>query len=191
VDFLAVYEDGDSQALSVTQVRPLLQPAGQQPPAGVSIPDLPAEPVAAAAVASAAGDGITQWRLQLVAEAGSSSVTSAAVPVPVADVQELASAIDFSRVEAVVGPAGSGQQQLAQQLLPLISRPWQFSVPAHSAYALVLAPHPASLLDALVSAISQQPPLLLCYAATTALPLSIGQLPMPKGMAYKDDYCYY
>jgi transposase InsO family protein len=176
VYFTAIYEDGDSQGLSVRQVRPLLQPAGQQPPAGVSIPDVPTEPVAAAAVASAAGDSMRQWLQQHVAAAASSSVTATAVPVSAADVQQLVNAVDFSRVETVVGSAGSRQQQLAQQLQPLISRPWQYSVPAHAAYALVLAPAPETLLDALVVAISQQPPILLCYAATAALPISIGQL---------------
>uniref|UniRef100_A0A383WK87 Uncharacterized protein n=1 Tax=Tetradesmus obliquus TaxID=3088 RepID=A0A383WK87_TETOB len=176
VYFTAVYEDGDSQGLSVRQVRPLLQPAGQQPPAGISIPDVPADPVAAAAVASAAGNSMMQWLQQHRAAAASSSVTATAMPVSAADVQQLVNAVDFSSVEAVVGPAGPRQQQLAQQLPPLISRPWQYKVPAHSAYALVLAPAPDTLLGALVAAISQQPPLLLCYAATAALPISIGRL---------------
>lgn len=127
-------------------------------------------------MASAAGSSLSQWVLQHAAATGSSSLASAAVPVPAADVQRLVSAVDFSGLEAVVGPAGSGQQQLSQQLPPLVSRPWQVSVPAHSAYALVLAPHPSTLLDTLVAAVSQQPALLLCYAATAALPLSIGQL---------------
>eukprot|EP00882_Tetradesmus_deserticola_P030286 GHRQ01033987.1.p1 GENE.GHRQ01033987.1~~GHRQ01033987.1.p1 ORF type:complete len:245 (-),score=92.42 GHRQ01033987.1:136-870(-) len=171
VYFTAIYEDGDSQAMSVRQVRPLLQPVGRQPPASVSIPALPVEPTAAAA-----GDTLVQWQLQHVAAAGSSSIASTAMPVPAADVQRLASAVDFSSLEAIIGPAGSAPQQLSQQLPPLVSRPWKVSVPAHSAYALVLAPHPTALLDTLAAAISQQPPLLLCYAATAALPLSIGQL---------------
>ena len=54
---MAVYEDGDSETMSMTQAKKWLQPEGMQLPAGVTVPDLAAqvEQVVAAAAVGAAG----------------------------------------------------------------------------------------------------------------------------------------
>jgi hypothetical protein len=125
--------------------------------------------------ASAAGSNLSQWTLQHAAAAAGSILIASVVSFPAAAVQRPISAVAFSsRVDAAVGPAGAGQQQSSQQLPRLVSRPWQVSVPAFTlCVGASTAPWP--LLDTAAAAIGQQPASLLCFAASGALPLSIGR----------------
>eukprot|EP00878_Enallax_costatus_P000909 GHUV01001039.1.p1 GENE.GHUV01001039.1~~GHUV01001039.1.p1 ORF type:complete len:2125 (+),score=442.77 GHUV01001039.1:122-6376(+) len=161
--FLAVYEDGDSQYLSMQMAKKWLTPEGTTLPADVSIPT-PTSLLARAA------DVPTQ---SFYLESSTGNHLFPCANVPTCDLQLLARFVQLSLAQHLADPITGNQQW------QLMSGNRPFAVTGrlpHAATALFMSPTPSSLVPALHRALALKPAVVICYASNLVLPPAVEQL---------------
>ena len=164
--FLAVYEDADSETLSLPAAKKYLQPAAVQLPASISIPALSQQQVLQHTAAAAS--------LQQQETTALAAVNVCVLSPPSADVAQLLCSIDFSRAATTADPV-CGNQPLQRQLTQF-GLQHQLQQPTLPAAVYIMAVQQGAAATAIAAAISRQPSFLACYVPGQQLPPAVQQL---------------
>jgi hypothetical protein len=164
--FLVMYQDGDSETMTMRQAKKWLQPAGTQLPRGITIPDL--EQAVAAAAATSAGD------MQELAPYNPDGRYPATI-VPQDDMAILIALLQVSAAQHLADPITNGQQW--RHLAAIKSKPY-LDIQEEPALAALYCIAPAFLhtYRAIQAGMQHRPALLVCYVASLVLPAAVDRL---------------
>jgi site-specific DNA-cytosine methylase/transposase-like protein len=164
--FLVMYQDGDSETMTMRQAKKWLQPAGTQLPSGVVIPDLGQVVAAAASVSAGEMQELVSY---------SPDGRYPAVNVPDDDLAILSLHLQISAAQHVADPITNGQQW--RRLAASKHKPYIKSRDEPALAALYcICPTFLHTYRAIQAGMQHRPALLVCYVASVVMPAAVDRL---------------